>query len=58
MRHIEAIRVLEDHVVNLDYLSSPTPNTVSQFYADQCKAEARSIRQTIEHLKRDYGNEP
>jgi hypothetical protein len=51
MQHLQAIRILEDHCVSLDILSEPTPNTVTQFYADRCQEEAKAIRQTIEFLR-------
>ena len=49
--HEAAIQVLEDHVVTLDLLSKPTRHTITQFSADQHKAEAVELRKTIELLR-------
>ena len=49
--HSEVIKLLQDEIRTLDSLSTPTPNVVTQHFANECIAKAVKIHAAIDALK-------
>ena len=49
--HTEVIKLLQDQIRSLDYLSTPTPNVVTEHFARENIAKAVKIHAAIDTLK-------